>query len=190
MSSQPVAAQRLVITLCSPDDRKQIYSARHEVYALELHQHHSNKERLLRDALDERNEYIVVRQGAELLGFVSITPPGGSYSVDKYFSRDKISVSFDQSLYEIRLLTVLSAHRGRIVAPLLMYGALRYAESHGGSQLIAIGKREVVDMYARCGMQRTGKFARSDAVEYELMTGHDRRRTRGASGDCPDDVRF
>jgi histidinol-phosphate/aromatic aminotransferase/cobyric acid decarboxylase-like protein len=171
MRSQPAAAQNVVIALCSPEDRKQIYGTRHDVYAVELHQHHANDERLLRDALDERNEYIVAKQGNELLGFVSITPPGGSYSVDKYFNRDEIPVSFDQSLYEIRLLTVLSAHRGRIVAPLLMYGALRYAESHGGSQLVAIGRREVVGMYSRCGMTPTGTITRSGAVEYELMTG-------------------
>lgn len=172
MSSQSVAAQYLVITLCSAEDRKQIYSARHEVYALELHQHCANDERLLRDTLDERNEYIVVKHADALLGFVSITPPGGSYSVDKYFSRSAIPVSFDQSLYEIRLLTVLSAHRGRIVAPLLMYGALRYVESHGGSQIVAIGRREVVGMYSHCGMKSTGTFTRSGAVEYELMTGN------------------
>jgi histidinol-phosphate/aromatic aminotransferase/cobyric acid decarboxylase-like protein len=171
MSSRPVAARNLLIALCSAEDRKEIYSARHDVYALELHQHHSNEQRLLSDALDERNEYIVVKQGDELLGFISITPPGGSYSVDKYFSRNEIPVCFDESLFEIRLLTVLSAHRGRIVAPLLMYGALRYAESHGGSQLVAIGRREVVDMYARCGMRPSGKGVSSGAVEYELMTG-------------------
>jgi len=175
MSSQSVVGQCLVITLCSPEDRKQIYSLRHEVYALELRQHYANEERQLRDRLDERNEYIVVKQGELLLGFISITPPGGSYPVDKYFSRNAIPVSFDQALYEIRLLTVLSAHRGRIVAPLLMYGALRYVESHGGSQLVAIGRREVVSMYSRCGMKSTGAFTRSGAVEYELMTGNVQR---------------
>ncbi|WP_058187885.1 pyridoxal phosphate-dependent aminotransferase [Terracidiphilus gabretensis] len=172
MSSQSVDARYLTIALSSPKDRKQIYSARHEVYALELHQHQASEERLLRDALDERNEYIVVKQRDELLGFVSVTPPGASYSVDKYFNRSDIPVSFDQSLYEIRLLTVLPAHRGRIIAPLLMYGALRYIESHGGSQLVAIGRREVAGMYSHCGMKRTGASARSGAVEYELMTGN------------------
>jgi len=160
-----------MIAVCAPEDRKQIYAARYEVYALELHQHSANEQRLLRDALDECNEYIVVKQSGELFGFVSITPPGGNYSVDKYFSRSAIPVSFDQSLYEIRLLTVLLAHRGRIVAPLLMYGALRYVESHGGSQLVAIGRREVVGMYSYCGMKPTGTLTRSGAVEYELMTG-------------------
>ncbi|MBV9181898.1 MAG: aminotransferase class I/II-fold pyridoxal phosphate-dependent enzyme [Acidobacteria bacterium] len=169
MSTQPV--RHVVIALGSPKDRKQIYVARHEVYAVELQQHQANEERLLHDALDERNEYIVAKQGDELLGFVSVTPPGGSYSVDKYFSRDEIPVSFDQSLYEIRLLTVLSAHRGRIVAPLLMYGALRYVESHGGSQLVAIGRRELVGMYSHCGMRQTGMTACCGAVMYELMTG-------------------
>jgi histidinol-phosphate/aromatic aminotransferase/cobyric acid decarboxylase-like protein len=157
--------------LCSPEDRMLIYAARHEVYAIELNQHHTNSEGLLRDALDERNEYIVAMQGCDLLGFVSITPPGGTYSVDKYFTRDLIPVTFDQSLFEIRLLTVLSAHRGRVIAPLLMYCALRYVESQGGSQLVAIGRREVVAMYCRCGMRPTGRIVQAGSVEYELMTG-------------------
>jgi histidinol-phosphate/aromatic aminotransferase/cobyric acid decarboxylase-like protein len=171
MSSQAVTASQVVVKLCSPEDRKLIYAARHDVYAIELNQHHTNGEGLLRDALDGRNEYIVARQGRDLLGFVSVTPPGGAYSVDKYFSRDLIPVTFDQSLFEIRLLTVLSAHRGRIIAPLLMYSALCYAESQGGSQLVAIGRREVVTMYSRCGMRPTGRIVQSGSVEYELMTG-------------------
>ena len=61
---------------CSPEDRKLIYAARHDVYAIELNQHRANSEGLLRDALDERNEYIVARQGRDLLRFVSVTLPG------------------------------------------------------------------------------------------------------------------
>jgi len=171
MSSQAATASQVVVKLCSPEDRKLIYAARHDVYAIELNQHRTNGEGLLRDALDESNEYIVARQGRDLLGFVSVTPPGGAYSVDKYFSRDLIPVTFDQSLFEIRLLTVLSAHCGRIIAPLLMYSALCYAESQGGSQLVAIGRREVVTMYSRCGMRPTGRIVQSGSVEYELMTG-------------------
>jgi histidinol-phosphate/aromatic aminotransferase/cobyric acid decarboxylase-like protein len=171
MSSQAAMASQVVLKLCSPEDRKLIYAARHDVYAIELKQHRANSEGLLSDALDARNEYLVAMQDSDLLGFVSVTPPGGAYSVDKYFSRDLIPVTFDQSLFEIRLLTVLSAHRGRIIAPLLMYGALRYVESMGGSQLVAIGRREVVTMYSRCGMETTGRIVQSGSLEYELMTG-------------------
>lgn len=178
MSSQAALTSQVIVKLCSPEDRKLIYAARHDVYANELHQHHANSEGILSDALDERNEYIVVKQARDLLGFVSVTPPGGAYSVDKYFSRDLIPIAFDQSLFEVRLLTVLSAHRGRIIAPLLMYGALRYVESRGGSKLVAIGRREVVSMYSRCGMEPTGQIVQSGAVEYELMTGSTRRVQR------------
>ena len=171
MSAQTLSpAAQLRVALASPRDRERIYAARHEVYARELRQHSENDLHLLRDPLDERNEYIVAMQDDELLGFISLTPPAGLYSIDKYFQREHLALEFNARLYEVRLLTVLSPHRGRIVAPLLMYAALRYVESHGGSQLVAIGRREVLDLYARCGMRVLGITTKAGAVHYELMT--------------------
>lgn len=116
------------------DDRAAIYRVRHDVYARELGQHRTNGAGYLRDSLDERNEYIVAKTEGELAGFVSITPPGrGTYSVDKYFSRDQLPFAFDGGLYEVRLLTVLPAYRGSGAAALLMYAALRWIEAHGGT---------------------------------------------------------
>jgi histidinol-phosphate/aromatic aminotransferase/cobyric acid decarboxylase-like protein/GNAT superfamily N-acetyltransferase len=158
------------VALARASDRKRIYAARHEVYARELRQHSENERRLLRDPLDERNEYIVAKRDGELLGFISLTSPGGQYSIDKYFDREHLALEFNSYLYEVRLLTVLPSHRGRLVTPLLMYAALRYVESHGGSQLVAIGRREVLDLYVRCGMKARGITTQAGAVQYELMT--------------------
>jgi hypothetical protein len=55
----------------------------------------------------------------------------------------------DDGLYEIRLLTVLRAHRGSELALLLMYAAFRWVESHGGRHLVAIGRREILDLYMK-----------------------------------------
>ncbi len=164
------SATQIGVALACPGDRKRIYAARHEVYARELRQHSENDRRLVCDPLDERNEYIVAKQDDELLGFISVTPPGGQYSIDKYFRRQHLALKFNRRLYEVRLLTVLSPHRGRLVAPLLMYAALRYVESHGGSQLVAIGRRQVLDLYTRCGMKALGITTQAGAVQYELMT--------------------
>ena len=44
---------------------------------------------LLSDSLDDFNHYITARIDGELVGFISITPPGfGKYSIDKYIARD------------------------------------------------------------------------------------------------------
>jgi len=165
-----VVSANIDVALATTDDREHIYAARYEVYARELRQHSENDRRSLRDPLDERNEYIVAKQGDEMLGFISLTPPGGKYSIDKYFDREHLALAFDKQLYEVRLLTVLSPHRGRLVASLLMYCALRYVESHGGSQLVAIGRREVLDLYTKCGMKGLGITTQAGEVHYELMT--------------------
>lgn len=158
------------IALAGPGERAQIYSVRHRVYALELGQHHTNPEQRLRDALDDFNCYIVARQRTELLGFVSVTTPGRDYSIDKYFQRANLPFPVDDQLYEVRLLTVPSSHRGRFVGPLLMYAAFRFIESQKGTQLAAIGRREVLDLYLRFGFERCGMETKAGAVTYDLLT--------------------
>ena len=136
------------ISLATGREREEIYRVRHEVYARELGQHPVNPAARLRDPLDDGNVFLIARIAGELAGFISITPPSlGCYSIDKYFARETLPFPADESLYEVRLLTVLRTHRRRAVAMLLMYGAFRWVESHGGQQLVAIGRREILDLY-------------------------------------------
>jgi len=50
-----------------------------------------------------------------------------------------------------------------------MYAAFRWVESHAGTRIIAIGRREVVDMYLRSGLEPLGISVQSGAVTYELL---------------------
>ena len=166
----PTSPVRYVIALADDHDRDQIARLRHEVYARELGQHAANPAGRLRDALDDYNIMLVARVDGRIAGFISVTPPQrGPYSIDKYFARTALPFAFDAHLYEIRLLTVLKAHRGRELATLLMYAAFRWVESHGGTHLVAIGRREVVDFYLRSGLRPVGLSTQSGAVTYDLL---------------------
>jgi histidinol-phosphate/aromatic aminotransferase/cobyric acid decarboxylase-like protein len=137
-----------------------------------LRQHPENTDKTLSDALDRDNVYVVVTIGEALAGFVSITPPrNGVYSIDKYLRRDEIPFPLDARTYEIRILTVVPEHRGGLAAALLMYGALRWVEAHGGSRIIAIGRREVREIYVKAGLQSFGREFRSGSVHFVPMTG-------------------
>src|ERR1041385_1590092 len=124
---------RIVLTQADAPDRESIYRLRHEVYARELGQHALNAAASLRDALDGGNVYLVAKLEGQIAGFISITPPGGNYSVDKYVGREQLPFDFDGRLHEIRLLTVERSRRGQELAALLMYAAFRWVESHGGT---------------------------------------------------------
>jgi histidinol-phosphate/aromatic aminotransferase/cobyric acid decarboxylase-like protein/GNAT superfamily N-acetyltransferase len=156
------------------------------VYARELGQHAINSSEPLTDCLDDANIYLVVRGANDLAGsepvvspnltcdriagFISITPPQhGQYSIEKYFDRSELPFAIDRQTFEIRLLTVLKPHRGGEIASLLMYGALRWVEAHGGTRIVAIGRREVADMYVRSGLRPTGATVQAGAVAYDLM---------------------
>ncbi|HWH68736.1 MAG TPA: GNAT family N-acetyltransferase, partial [Candidatus Sulfotelmatobacter sp.] len=156
--------------MASDLEREEIYRVRHEVYACELGQHPVNAGMRLRDPLDAKNVYLVAKVAGELVGFISITPPGQDpYSIDKYFSRESLPFRVDEGLYEVRLLTVLPAYRGSEAAVLLMYAAFRWVESHGGQHLAAIGRREILDLYVKAGLKPAGKFTQCGRVTYDLL---------------------
>lgn len=165
------SAGQIVISFASAEQRDAIYRMRHQVYASELAQHPTNASGRLTDALDAFNHYLVASVDARLVGFVSITPPGyGMYSVDKYVARSELPFSFDDGLFEVRILTVDRKQRGGPIAALLMYASLRWVEDHGGTRVVIIGRSEVADLYERVGMRRLGRSVQSGAVTYELMT--------------------
>lgn len=169
-SALPKAVNRLSLTLATADDREEIYRIRHQVFASELGQHAENPSGQLSDALDGFNAYIIARVAGEMVGFVSITPPGGDgYSVDKYFARRGLPFPFDDKLYEVRLLTVLDSHRHRDLSLLLIYAAFRWVEAHGGAHVVGMGRREVMDLYQHIGLERTGHSVQAGAVTYDLM---------------------
>jgi len=158
--------------LADAEDREEIFRLRHEIYARELGQHAVNPTGALRDQLDAVNHYLTARCGGVIAGFVSITPPRApSFSVDKYFTRAALPFAFDDRLYEVRLLTVLQPHRGRELATLLMYAAYRWVEAHGGTRIVGIGRREIMDLYQRVGLEPAGLSTQSGAVTYDLVLG-------------------
>ncbi len=166
----PPAPHRITVAVATPRDRDAIARLRHEVYARELGQHSTNASQRLGDSLDAWNVVLVARLGDAIAGFISLTPPGQpAYSIDKYFTRAALPFAVDDRLFEVRLLTVLKPHRGRELALLLMYAAFRWVESHGGTRIVAIGRREVVDLYTRVGLRPVGLTALSGAVTYDLL---------------------
>ena len=64
------------ISIADDSDKESIYALRHEVYAEELRQHSMTRNGMLSDSLDAFNKYIVAKIDGQLVGFVSITPPG------------------------------------------------------------------------------------------------------------------
>ncbi|MGC2029731.1 MAG: histidinol-phosphate transaminase [Steroidobacteraceae bacterium] len=158
------------ISAADPSDRPAIYQMRHDVYAQELGQHNTNSEHLLSDSLDAFNQYITAHIDGELVGFISITPPGfGKYSIDKYIARDAVGVPFDDALYEFRILTVAKHHRSSRLAGTLIYAAFRWIEERNGKHIIAMGRTDVLSIYLKFGMQRLNLQIKSGAVTFELL---------------------
>ena len=159
------------ISIADDSDRESIYGLRHQVYAEELRQHRMTQNGMLSDSLDAFNDYIVAKIDGRLAGFVSITPPGfGKYSIDKYLAREDVDLAFDEGLYEARILTVARPHRGTRLAAALMYAAGRWVEHRGGTQLVAMGRIEVLNIYLKHGFKPLGRQIKSGDVTFELLS--------------------
>ena len=165
--------QIMILSVATEEDRQEIYRIRHKIYAEELNQHAANSNYQLADELDFKNHYIVAKYGSQIIGFISVTCPGSkSYSVDKYFSRSVIPFPFDEYLYEIRLLTVLKQNRNSNLALALMFAAFRWVQSHGGLNIVAICRKDLIDMYCKAGLTPLALYASSGKVTYELAVAH------------------
>jgi len=159
------------IALASEEQRNAIYGLRHEVYAREIGQHSENPARQIRDRLDDANTYVAATMNGAIAGFVSITPPSlGAYSIDKYVRRDEMPFPIDDRTWEVRILTVLPEYRGTMITLLLMYAAFRWVEAHGGTRIIAMGRREVRSLYLQTGLRSFGDEIHCGSVDFVLMT--------------------
>ncbi len=160
------------ISLATTVDRNKIYQLRYQVYASELMQHPTNEAMMFEDKLDQFNVYIIAKINAEIVGFISITPPDkNDYSIDKYFTRKEIPFAVDASTFEMRILTVLKAYRGKPIAAALMWAAFRLIQSLGGENIMAIGRSEVLDMYLKLGFKATNKEVKVGKVTFTLIQG-------------------
>lgn len=160
--------QNITLKIADQQERSEIYRYRHEVYAAELHQHHTNAQGILRDAMDAVNVYIIVKIDGNLAGFVSITPPGGKYGLDKYMERERYPFLY-HNMYEGRLFTVIPKYRGTPAAMLLFLAVFRYAEYYGGEQIMTIGRLPLVPFYEKTGLIDLGESIYSGEVEFKLM---------------------
>jgi histidinol-phosphate/aromatic aminotransferase/cobyric acid decarboxylase-like protein len=161
---------RIKISLAGAKDMGAVYRLRHEVYAEEIGQYTSTDDGILLDAPDLSCTYVIATLNDELVGMVGITPPESArYSVDKFLSREEVPFKFDETLYEIRALTVKQPYRGLTLAGALMIGAFRWIEAHGGKHIVSIGRNEVLDLYLKIGMKRQGKSFKCGEVQYELI---------------------
>ena len=169
-----------ILRTASPEDRDGIYALRHEVYAGELRQHQTNDQGRLQDPIDEANVYIIAECAGQLAGCISITPPEASrFSLEKYASFDALALGRSADVFEVRLLTVRPAFRGTLVTGALMYAALRTVEAHGGRYIVGMGRREVLELYRKVGLETTGPAVQSGAVHFDLMrTSTERLRAR------------
>ena len=160
----------IIINIATNQDRERIYQIRHNVYATELKQHSENENGRLSDALDAKNIYFSAKINQELIGFICITPPNnGTYSIDKYIKREDLPFEVTETLYEIRILTVLKTHRKTPAALLLMWASLRWIDAAKGTHVMAIGIIDILDLYLKLGFKSTHIKVESGSVNFELI---------------------
>ncbi len=160
----------IIITYANNQHRDIIYKMRYDIYCTELKQYPENDMKILKDQLDEFNTYLVALKSNKIIGFVSITPPGDMYSIDKYIPREKLPFKIDSGVYEIRILTLLNNYRGSRLFYMLSYAAFKWIEFRNGKRIMILGKDRLVEMYSKGGLSSCNIPVKSGQVNYELLS--------------------
>ena len=135
----------------------QISALRHEVYASELQQYQVNSEQQLEDP---GHHFIACMVGGKLAGYISLNPPNTQpFRVSKYFSQETLDETLYSkcgerlsSTYEVRALTVSPEFRGKQISAQLMAYALKFVLQVEGTDIVAMGHANVVELYKKIGM--------------------------------------
>lgn len=72
---------RYQISISTKEQDDELAFHRHDIYAVELRQHETNRLERLGDSLDAYNINIVVCARGELAGFISLTPPNKRFQL-------------------------------------------------------------------------------------------------------------
>ena len=158
------------VRVARESDSEWIAEQRHAVYARELGQLSENPSGRYRDALDARNQYLVLERAGERIGFISLTSPDARpFSVHKYFSESDLAFLNEGRWFEVRILTVNARCRRGPGAMLLMYAAYRWVQAHGGTHVVILGRDALGDLYGSLGFQCAGAETQAGDVRYLLM---------------------
>jgi len=136
----------------------QISTIRHDVYADELHQYDSNADGVLEDP---GRHFIACVEGDDLVGYISLNPPESQpFRLTTYFPGDVLDRTVfaactdpKNTVFEVRGLTVAPAYRGQNFAFRLMRHALEFVVERGGTDIVAMGHTEVVNLYESNGLK-------------------------------------
>ncbi|MEU2777878.1 aminotransferase class I/II-fold pyridoxal phosphate-dependent enzyme [Streptomyces sp. NPDC007162] len=162
----------LTIRMATQYDRPAIYRLRYDVYADELAQYPPNQDRLLPDLDDSGNLYIIAQDGDTLAGFISLTPPTAPrLFIERYLDESAAAELNAERPFEVRALTVRRDIRATGAACLLMYALLRWLATQGAYSVVAMGREEVRGMYARLGLEPTGRHIQAGSQKYVVMNG-------------------
>ena len=136
----------------------QISTIRHDVYADELNQYDSNADGVLEDP---GRHFIACVEGDDLVGYISLNPPESQpFRLTTYFPGDVLDRTVfaactdpKNTVFEVRGLTVAPAYRGQNFAFRLMRHALEFVVERGGTDIVAMGHTEVVNLYESNGLK-------------------------------------
>ena len=135
----------------------QISTLRHEVYASELQQYQVNSEQQLEDP---GHHFITCMVEGKLAGYISLNPPHKQpFRVSTYFSQETLDKTLYSkcgerlsSTYEVRALTVSPDFRGKQISARLMAHTLNFILQAEGTDIVAMGHANVVELYKKIGM--------------------------------------
>lgn len=144
----------LKVTIATAGEMRHLWKLNHDVYCEELSQHVTDPSGERIDRLHGNATYFIARIESDVVGMLSVTPPGaGAISTLKRMGwLPEVHEHLD-STTEVRLLAVAKTHRGRGIYDHLIFALMQFCAEQQIHRIIISAVVQQVKLYELMGFQ-------------------------------------
>jgi aspartate aminotransferase-like enzyme len=147
---------------------EQIHRLNYRVFAEEIRQYAPDGSGVLVDRFHAKNVYFIAIEDGQVVGMVAAhgSPP---FSIESRLSDPGLLGALGDRLLEVRLLSIVSESRLRMMLVQLLWQLYCYAREHSYSHLVISGIADKASMYERLGFRRLGPPVSCGAASFIPM---------------------
>ncbi len=147
---------------------EQIHRLNYRVFAEEIRQYSPDGSGVLVDRFHGKNVYFIALEAGQVIGMVA-AHGSAPFSVESRLPEPGILGALGDRLLEVRLLSITSQSRMRMILVQLLWQLYCYARDHSYSHLVISGIADKAAMYERLGFRRLGPPVSCGAASFIPM---------------------
>ena len=151
-----------------PAEFEEIHRLNYETFVQEIPQHSPNNAARLVDSFHDENTYIICKRGARLLAMIAVRGKR-PFSLDRKVAKLDDYLPPNQSLCEVRLLSIRKDYRSGLILRGLLRRLYEHCEAQGYTLALISGVTRQLKLYRHIGFVPFGPVVGSGTASFQPM---------------------